>query len=124
MAHAEERKRFATAVRQHMRLWGLSQEALAQRLGAAQSAVSAWVTGKSIPSPERVFALEEIFKLPPGTLASLVRYQAPDQNEHHCDVITAIEENDILSRVHKELLLTLYASFIELDAGYSQRRRK
>jgi transcriptional regulator with XRE-family HTH domain len=119
---SEERQRFSAALRRHMRLLGLSQNSLALRLGAAQSAVSAWATAKSIPNPERIFALEEIFEVAPGSLASLVNYRAPDESGHRCEVVQAIEDNNILSRAHKELLLTMYASLIELDAGHPRRR--
>lgn len=114
---ADKRQRFGAALRRHLKLWGLSQAALAERLGTAQSAVSAWASGKSAPSPERVFALERVFELSPGTLAGLLHYRAPEEKEHRCDIVKAIEENATLSRAHKELLLTMYASLIELDAG-------
>ncbi len=114
---AEKRQRFGVALRRHLKLWGLSQAALAERLGTAQSAVSAWASGKSAPSPERVFELERIFQLAPGTLAGLLQYRAPEEREHRCDVVKAVEENPTLSRAHKELLLMMYASLIEFDAG-------
>lgn len=114
---AEKRLRFGAALRRHLKLWGLSQAALAERMGTAQSAVSAWVSGKSAPSPERVFELERILELSPGTLAGLLQYRAPEEKEHRCDIVKAIEENESLSRAHKELMLTMYASLIELDAG-------
>lgn len=100
-----------------MKLRGVSQAALAERLGTAQSAVSGWVTGKSAPSSERVFELEKIFSVPPGTLAGLLHYRSPEEQEHRCDVVRAVEDNVVLSRAHKELILTMYASLIELDAG-------
>lgn len=122
---ADRRRLFACALRRHLKVWGVSQGALAQRLGTAQSAVSGWVTAKSAPSPARVFQLERVFELSPGTLASLLQYRAPEEDQdHRCDVVRAIEENDILSRAHKELLLMMYASLIELDAGRSPRRRR
>jgi transcriptional regulator with XRE-family HTH domain len=121
MTPTRERQRFAAALRQHMKVWGLSQEALAERLGTAQSAVSTWVNGKSIPNHERLFALERVFEVAPGTLASLVN-RVPTDVEHRCEVVTAVEENEILSRAHKDVLLTLYQSLLELDAGLLQRR--
>ena len=114
---AEKRQRFGAALRRHLKLWGMTQAALAERLGTAQSAVSAWAGGKSAPSPERVFDLERVFELSPGTLAGLLQYRAPEEKEHRCDIVKAIEENETLSRAHKELMLTMYASLIELDAG-------
>src|SRR5918996_5488638 len=69
---AEKRQRFGATLRRHLKLWGLSQSALAERVGTTQSAVSAWASGKSMPSPDRVFELERIFELSPGTLASLL----------------------------------------------------
>lgn len=119
---AEKRLRFGAALRRHLKLWGLSQAALADRLGTTQSAVSAWAGGKSAPSPERVFDLEKVFELSPGTLAGLLQYRAPEEKEHRCDIVKAIEENETLSRAHKELMLTMYASLIELDAGRRTRR--
>ena len=114
---AEKRQRFAAALRRHLKLWGLSQTALAERLGTTQSAVSAWASGKSTPNPDRVFELERIFEVSPGTLAGLLQYRAPEEGPHRCDIVKAIEENETLSRAHKELMLTMYASLIELDAG-------
>ena len=119
---AEKRQRFGVALRRHLKLWGLSQAALADRLGTTQSAVSAWASGKSVPSPDRVFELEKVFELSPGTLAGLLQYRAPAEKEHRCDIVKAIEENETLSRAHKELLLMMYASLIELDAGRRPRR--
>lgn len=119
---AERRQQFAATLRRHLKLWGLSQGALAERLGTAQSAVSGWATGKSAPNPERVFEMERVLQLSPGTLAAILQYRAPEEEEHRCDVVRAIEENDVLSRAHKELLLTMYASLIELDAGRLSRR--
>ena len=119
---AEKRQRFSAALRRHLKLWGLSQAALADRMGTTQSAVSAWAAGKSAPSPERVFELEKVFELSPGTLAGLLQYRAPEEKEHRCDIVKAIEENETLSRAHKELMLTMYASLIELDAGRRTRR--
>jgi transcriptional regulator with XRE-family HTH domain len=119
---AEKRQRFSAALRRHLKLWGLSQAALAERLGTTQSAVSAWAAGKSSPSPARVFELERVFELSPGTLAGLLQYRAPEEKEHRCDIVKAIEENETLSRAHKELMLTMYASLIELDAGRRTRR--
>jgi transcriptional regulator with XRE-family HTH domain len=119
---AEKRQRFGVALRRHMKLWGFSQAALAERLGTTQSAVSAWASGKSAPSPERTFDLERIFELSPGTLAGLLHYLAPEEGDHRCDIVKAVEENETLSRAHKELMLTMYASLIELDAGRRPRR--
>ncbi len=118
---AEKRQRFGAALRRHLKLWGLSQASLAERLGTTQSAVSAWASGKSMPSPDRVFELERIFELSPGTLAGILQYRAPEEQEHRCDIVKAIEENETLSRAHKELMLTMYASLIELDAGRRSR---
>ncbi len=118
---AEKRQRFGAALRRHLKLWGFSQAALAERLGTTQSAVSAWASGKSMPSPDRVFELERVFEVSPGTLAGLLHYRAPEEGGHRCDIVKAIEENVTLSRAHKELMLTMYASLIELDAG---RRRQ
>ncbi|MGH9039540.1 MAG: helix-turn-helix domain-containing protein [Acidimicrobiia bacterium] len=120
---ADKRQRFGAALRRHLKLWGLSQGALADRMGTAQSAVSAWASGKSAPSPERVFELEKIFELSPGTLAGILHYRAPEEGEHRCDIVKAVEENETLSRAHKELLLTMYSSLIELDAGRRPPRR-
>ena len=117
MTRAADRTRFASALRQHLKLRGLTQEAVARRLGVGQSAVSGWLTAKSAPGPERTFALEKLLQLSPGTLAALLSYRAPEEHQHRCDVVKAIDENHLLSRAHKDLLLTMYATLIELDAG-------
>jgi transcriptional regulator with XRE-family HTH domain len=113
------RQRFASALRKHLDLRGLTQDALAERLGTTQSSVSAWVTGRSLPSPQHIFALEEAFGVSQGTLAALVGFPVPHADDHRCDVVTAIEQNTTLSRAHKNLLLTMYASLIDLDSGRS-----
>lgn len=114
---AEKRQRFGAVLRRHLKLRGLSQRALAERLGTTQAAVSAWARGKSAPSPQRVFELERVFELSPGTMAGLLYYRTPQETEHRCDIVKAIAENQILSRAHKELMVTMCATLIELDAG-------
>ena len=40
---------------------GLSQEALAQRLGVSRQSVSKWETGASVPDLEKLMGLSELF---------------------------------------------------------------
>ena len=48
------------AIREGRDRLGMSQEALAERLGVSRQAVSKWEMGTSVPSPENRRALSEI----------------------------------------------------------------
>ena len=49
------------AIREGRDRLGMSQEALAERLGVSRQAVSKWEMGTSVPSPENRRALSEIW---------------------------------------------------------------
>lgn len=61
------------AIREGRERLGMSQEALAERLGVSRQAVSKWEMGTSVPSPENRRALSEIL----GTDLQVERETAP-----------------------------------------------
>lgn len=61
------------AIREGRDRLGMSQEALAERLGVSRQAVSKWEVGTSVPSPENRRALSEIL----GTDLQVERETAP-----------------------------------------------
>ena len=61
------------AIREGRDRLGMSQEALAERLGVSRQAVSKWEMGTSVPSPENRRALSEIL----GTGLQVERETAP-----------------------------------------------
>mgnify|MGYP000239410262 CR=1 FL=1 len=61
------------AIREGRDRLGMSQEALAERLGVSRQAVSKWEMGTSVPSPENRRALSEIL----GTDLQVERETAP-----------------------------------------------
>ena len=63
----------STAILEGRDRLGMSQEALAERLGVSRQAVSKWEMGTSVPSPENRRALSEIL----GTDLQVERETAP-----------------------------------------------
>lgn len=57
---------------------GLSQTDLAEKLGVSQNSVSTWLLGRSVPEPERVFAIERALDVDPGSLSVHLGYVPSD----------------------------------------------
>ena len=55
---------WASALKYARREAGMTQKQLAQRIGVAQSNVSAWENGQSRPTPESMEALREVLQIP------------------------------------------------------------
>jgi transcriptional regulator with XRE-family HTH domain len=65
MDDAEE---FGTWLARQLRREGISQAELAERLDVTRAAVSAWVTGRAEPRPEKLRAIAEAFAVDPATV--------------------------------------------------------
>lgn len=61
---------------------GLSQEALAERLGVSRQAVSKWETGDATPELDKLRALAETFRVTADWLLSDAEPDAPAQPRH------------------------------------------
>ena len=78
---------------------GLSQSALAKKLGVTRSAVNAWEMGLSVPTAQYVVALAQLFHISTDYLLGLDRTEALFL--------------DGLSEREKQLLYALYDYFTE-----------
>lgn len=78
---ARDIEAFRRTLRLAMDRRGMSQTDLADKLGVSQNSVSTWLLGRSVPEPERVFAIERALDLEPGSLSAHLGYvpsDAPD----------------------------------------------
>lgn len=80
---------------------GLSQSALARKLGVTRSAVNAWEMGLSVPTAQYVVALAQLFHISTDYLLGLDRTEALFL--------------DGLSEREKQLLYALYDYFTEKE---------
>jgi transcriptional regulator with XRE-family HTH domain len=71
---AERRRHFGNALAVALRTRGLTQTQLADVLDTTQSAVSAWITGRSEPAADTVFACEVATGVGPGALSCHLGY--------------------------------------------------
>jgi transcriptional regulator with XRE-family HTH domain len=75
-------ERFREALRSLLTERGLSQAALARRLGLSPQAISAWLAGNVTPSHEHVSRLEDEFAIEPrGSLLELAGYSTNNDTD-------------------------------------------
>jgi hypothetical protein len=82
MPDTDDQRPLLDAIRNHLETRGMSQRelgaAVAHREGEdayPQSTVGAWLQGKAYMRPSRVFTIEKVLGLRPGTLSKLDGYQ-------------------------------------------------
>lgn len=67
-------KAFGAALATAMADRGLRAPAIAKALGISDDAVRKWMTGLATPEPLRVFGLEQLLELAPGSLSHHLGY--------------------------------------------------
>ena len=77
---------------------GLSQSALAKKIGVTRSAVNAWEMGLSIPTAQYIVAMAQLFHISTDYLLGLQNSQAIYEQE-------------------KQLLYAMYGYFTERDTA-------
>ena len=82
---------------------GLSQSALAKKIGVTRSAVNAWEMGLSIPTAQYIVAMAQLFHISTDYLLGLQNSQAI-----YLDGLTEQE---------KQLLYAMYGYFTERDTA-------
>ena len=108
------RQKFGVALAQTLRSMGLTQAELAEQLQTTQSAVSAWINGRSEPPPFTVFNLEQTLGLAPGALSRLLGYVPVEAAELGGTVRAAIRRDPMLAEHFKPMLLSLYGQLVRL----------
>jgi transcriptional regulator with XRE-family HTH domain len=114
VATADQRENFARALGLARVECGLSQRKLAAALAVSQASVSQWLTGQSVPKPERIAQLERVLRLAPNALAKHLG-PAPSDEPDGKPVMTVAEaaeadprlgerEQRILAAVYRELV--------------------
>ncbi len=99
---------FGEALRRALAASGTSQRDLATELGlSSQSVVSQWISETHEPSPSRVFAIEEVLGLAPGTLSRLLGY-LPLRAVPALDVPAAVAADPELSSQNRAAVLAVY----------------
>lgn len=74
----ERRKQFGAVLNEALNVRSMKQSDLAQAVGTTQSAISAWITGKSEPGARTVFLVETALDVSPGYLSIILGYIPPN----------------------------------------------
>ncbi len=85
----------------------LTQQGFGRMVGASQASVSGWIAGRYEPSPTKVFAMEVLLSLEPGTLCRALGYRPVDTAQTP-SVEVAIAESTGLDDEDKAALLGAY----------------
>lgn len=83
------------------------QQWLANELGVSQSAISQWIKAQTEPLPPRVFEIERVLGVEPGTLSRLLGYR-PDDGADTLSVEAAILADPSLTDDQKNRFLGLF----------------
>lgn len=105
------RRAFGAALRDVLRVRGITQEELAAMVGdVSQAAISAWLSGASAPrSVSLTFAVERALKVKPGSLSQHLGYLPPEAlSGPRASVESAVLEDPGLTSDEKEILLAGY----------------
>jgi len=106
---------FAAALRRHRQGSGFPTQArLAAMLDCSWHAVGAWERAIWAPSPEKVFEIERLLALTPGTLSSHLGYLPVTGAQP--SVLAAIDADPKLTSESKELLVGMYKSLVRKRA--------
>lgn len=110
MATPDQRETFRRVIQTARGDLGLTQSALAARIGTTRTAVAKWETGEAAPSAgNTIQLLEEALELRPGRLSHILGHAwAPDESVPATSVVEAVEEDPHLDLADRRLLLDLY----------------
>ncbi len=105
-ASDQRRKQFGGVLNEALTVRAMKQSDLAEAVGTTQSAVSAWITGKSEPGARTVFLVETALDVSPGYLSIILGYippsaknvqQTPEEQVAHSTTWTEDSKKVILS---------------------------
>lgn len=74
----ERRRQFGAVLNEALNVRSMKQSDLANAVGTTQSAISAWITGKSEPGARTVFLVETALDVSPGYLSIILGYIPPN----------------------------------------------
>lgn len=109
---AERRRRFGNALASALSNQGRRQVELAEALGTTQPAISAWITGRSEPAADLVFACEVVTGVGPGALSRHLGYLPLDAVGAPPRVEDLVANSDQLDDDGKHLVLTAWRAAV------------
>jgi transcriptional regulator with XRE-family HTH domain len=111
---AEQRERFASALRQALADLKLSGRALARAVGVSPAAVGHWRRGETAPRPDMAAKLETALELDPGALSRLLGYVVINQTDdgRALSVAEAVQAESRLGPLEKTLLMNIYRELL------------
>jgi len=109
-----QREEFRELLRERRQARRLSLSVLGGLVGVSKSAVAQWESGRSLPVPAKVPALERALDLEPGSLSRLLGYLpiVTGNDKTSLDVIEAIRRDSRLGSHGQELLITMYRQLL------------
>ena len=109
---AERRRCFGHALASALGERDVTQAELADALATTQSAVSAWITGKSEPAADTVFACEVATGVGPGALSRHLGYLPLDAVAAQPRVEDLVANSDQLDDDGRHLALTVWRTAV------------
>lgn len=109
-ATPEQRKAFGDALA--IQLTGTDRAALLEQLGVSRAALQQWLAGTHEAKRAKVFLLEEVLDLRPGSLSQHLGY-LPLNARPVVTVEEAITNDTQLTKRDQQLLIDLYRSRLE-----------
>lgn len=94
---------------------GIKQKDAAAELGRSQASLSTWELGVYVPLPADLFRLEQIYRVPAGSLSQHIGYVpiTPEGRQAPRTVSSVILKDPDLDQHQKEELLGIYRGMIE-----------
>lgn len=97
---------FGHALAEAMRAEDVSRSAVAARADVSPDMVARWMRGMNEPPPWRIFAVEELLRLPPGALSRHLGFVPVGI----VSVLAAIDADPDLKEWDRQLLRQMYQS--------------
>jgi transcriptional regulator with XRE-family HTH domain len=108
----ERRRAFGQALRDAIAIRKMTQDEVSSAIGITQSAISAWVNGKSAPGDiDTVYQVEQLLELPTGHLARLLGYLPEGEVAPAADFEAVVMGDPLLSDEQKRGFLAMYREF-------------
>jgi len=111
----DPQKQFGRSLSEALRVRGMTQADLAKALETTQSAVSAWVTGKSEPIAESVFKMEQQLDISPGGLSRILNYLPLEAATLRPGVEECIQAHPFASDDSKRMMIAVWRTILEKD---------